>query len=224
MYNKCAMLLCLFLLFTGMCTSHAKEVDPTEILPENVLDMTIPQILEKRNAEKTEKNTEEKEEEAIGEAISSGVGMLYISSPERTVAYDVLVNEDAIFLDEESLDILYRIVEAEAGTEDEEGRMLVANVVLNRVESRRFPDTVKAVVFQQRGGICQFSPVATGSYYRVKVSEKTKAAVDKVLRGEDTSQGALFFVNRYATNAENMSWFDTRCSFLFTHGRHDFFS
>lgn len=212
MYKNCGLILGAFLLFTGMCTVHAENTDMVQELPEDVLHMTIQEVQEKI------------EEDYTDEELLSLVGMPEISSPEREVAYDVLVNEDAVFLDEESLDILCRIVEAEAGTEDEEGRMLVANVILNRVESRRFPNTVKGVVFQKNGGVCQFSPIATGSYYRVKVSEKTRSAVDRVLRGEDISQGALFFVNRYATKAGNMSWFDTRCTFLFTHGRHEFFS
>ena len=217
MYRNCALLMCLFLLLTGMCTVHAKDADTGRESDEDVLHMTIKELREKQEENNTEKDYTE-------EVLSSQGGIRNISSPERTVAYEVLVNEDAVLLDAESLDILCRIVEAEAGTEDEEGRMLVANVVLNRMDSRRFPNTVKGVVFQKNGGTCQFSPIATGSYYRVKVSEKTRKAVDRVLRGEDYSQGALYFVNRYATNAEIMSWFDTRCSFLFSHGRHEFFS
>lgn len=136
----------------------------------------------------------------------------------------MLVNENAIYLDKESIEILCRIVEAEAGTEDEKGRILVANVVMNRVESSRFPDTVKGVVFQKSGGLYQFSPVANGRYYRVTVSEETRKAVEKVLRGKDESQGALYFVNRYAANTEYMNWFDRRCTSLFSYGRHEFFS
>lgn len=212
MYKNFALILCLFLMLSGMFTVHAKDLDTNPELPEDVLHMTIEELQEKQEEDYTE------------EALFSMAGMRNISSPERTVEYDILINEDAVFLDEESYDILCRIVEAEAGTEDETGRMLVANVVLNRVESRRFPDTVKGVVFQQGNGKCQFSPIATGSYYRVKVSEKTREAVERVLRGEDSSQGALFFVNRYAAKAENMNWFDTKCTFLFSHGRHEFFS
>ncbi len=95
---------------------------------------------------------------------------------------------------------------------------------MNRVESSRFPDTVKGVVFQKSGGLYQFSPVANGSYYKVSVSEKTREAVEKVLRGEDDSQGALYFVNRKAAKSEYMSWFDTKCTPLFSYGRHEFFS
>ena len=166
----------------------------------------------------------ELKEEDIQEVYRFREMMQSISSPERTVDYSVLVNENAIYLDEESIEILCRIVEAEAGTEDEKGRILVANVVMNRVESSRFPDTVKGVVFQKSGGLYQFSPVANGRYYRVTVSEETRKAVEKVLRGKDESQGALYFVNRYAANTEYMNWFDRRCTSLFSYGRHEFFS
>ena len=83
--------------------------------------------------------------------------------------------------------ILERIVEAEAGDQDLKGRILVANVIMNRVKSKRFPDSIKAVVFAHR----QFSPIQNGRYYRVTVSQKTKKAVKKALEGKDYSEGAL---------------------------------
>lgn len=212
MYKKCAFFLCLFLLFTGMCTVQAKDVDLNQKIPKDVLHMTVSEL------------REEYGEDKLQQACFFHDGTEHVPSRERTVGYHVLVNVDAVYLDEESYEILCRIVEAEAGNEDETGRMLVANVVLNRVESSRFPDTVRDVVFQKKGGHCQFSPVANGRYDRVKVSEQTREAVKKVLRGADESQGALYFVNRYATDPANMSWFDTRCTRLFTHGRHEFFS
>ncbi len=61
---------------------------------------------------------------------------------------------------EAEVSILERIVEAEAGGEDEDGKLLVANVVLNRVRDEAFPDTISEVVFQRTGGVTQFSPVA----------------------------------------------------------------
>lgn len=212
MYKKSALLLCLFLLFTGMCSVQAKDIDLAQKMPEDVLQMTAREL------------QEEYGQEDLQQAFFFHDGAEYTPSAKRTVGYHVLANENAVFLDEESYEILCRIVEAEAGNEDETGRMLVANVVLNRVESSRFPNTVKEVVFQKKGGHCQFSPVANGRYYQVKVSEKTRSAVEKVLRGADESRGALYFVNRYAANPDSMSWFDTRCTSLFTYGHHEFFS
>ena len=51
-------------------------------------------------------------------------------------------------LDEQEYQVLLRIVEAEAGGEDTIGKMLVANVVMNRVRSEIFPATVTGVVYQ----------------------------------------------------------------------------
>ena len=43
---------------------------------------------------------------------------------------------------------MLRIVEAEAGTEDIKGRVLVANVIMNRVQNEEFPDNVTEVVWE----------------------------------------------------------------------------
>lgn len=119
--------------------------------------------------------------------------------------------------------ILERIVEAEAGGEDQEGRILVANVVLNRVISKQFPNSVKAVVFAHGGGTYQFSPVSNGSYYSVKVSKGTKKAVQAALAGKDPSQGALYFMERSLADRGNVSWFDRCLTRLFRHGCHEFY-
>lgn len=115
--------------------------------------------------------------------------------------------------------VLERIVEAEAGDQDMKGRMLVANVVVNRVKSEEFPDTVEGVVFAHR----QFSPVSNGSYYRVEVSDLTREAVRRVLKGEDYSKGALYFMDRAGATASNAAWFDRDLTRLFRHGCHEFF-
>ena len=72
-------------------------------------------------------------------------------------------------------------------------------------------------------GVYQFSPVANGRYYQVSVSQETIDAVDKVLAGEDVSEGALYFVARKYADPEKMKWFDDNLEFLFEHGGHEFF-
>jgi spore germination cell wall hydrolase CwlJ-like protein len=114
-------------------------------------------------------------------------------------------------------------VAAEAGGEDEDGQLLVANVVLNRMNSDKFPNTITEVVFQRSGKVTQFSPVASGSIWRVKIGEKTYAAVERALMGEDISQGALFFAARKYANQDAMRWFDESLTYLFAHGGHEFF-
>lgn len=126
-------------------------------------------------------------------------------------------------LEEEDYDLLLRIVEAEAGCEDEDGRLLVANVVLNRVQNENFPDTVSEVILQKSHGVTQFSPVASGRIWKVEVSDETVQAVQKALEGEDISEGALFFAARKHADSDSMRWFDEHLTFLFRHGGHEFF-
>lgn len=133
---------------------------------------------------------------------------------------DILLSE--VFLPEE-IRVLERIVEAEAGGEDADGKLLVANVVLNRVCDEAFPNTISEVVFQRDGGVTQFSPVANGRYDAVVVSQDTKDAVARALNGEDLSEGALYFAARKYADEKAMRWFDEKLTLLFQHGGHEFF-
>lgn len=126
-------------------------------------------------------------------------------------------------ISQEDYETLLKIVEAEAGSEDETGKLLVANVVLNRVNSDEFPDTVVEVVYQRQGGKAQFSPVGNGSIEKIVASEETVEAVERALGGEDVSQGALYFAARRAADPESMQWFDRCLTRLFAYGGHEFF-
>ncbi len=130
---------------------------------------------------------------------------------------------DETILDENSKMILCKIVEAEAGCEDRMGKILVANVVLNRVESTGFPDTVEEVVYQQNDGVAQFSPIANGSFEQAVPDEDTVEAVEAALAGEDYSQGALYFVAREYADEGNLLWFDRALEKVVSHGGHEFY-
>ena len=88
-------------------------------------------------------------------------------------------------------DALLRIVEAEATGGDLKSKVLIANVVLNRVNDERFPDSIYDVVFQYAGGSAQFSLVEDGRIYSVEITEDTIQAVDRPWKG-GSFQGALF--------------------------------
>lgn len=119
---------------------------------------------------------------------------------------------------------LLRIVEAEATGEDLEGKMLIANVILNRVADERFPDTIEEVVWQQIGGSAQFQPTVDGRINSVEISDQTIEAVDRVLAGEDKSQGALYFMARVTSDVSSVGWFDKTLIPLFTHGGHEYYT
>lgn len=154
----------------------------------------------------------------------NGIGIASVAaSGQRVVTVEELEQEAIEELDPESMELLWRIVEAEAGNQDEEGKLLVANVVLNRVGSEAFPDTVREVILQKENGVTQFSPVSNGTIWTVKVSKETEEAVGRALQGENISDGALYFVARKYADTGRMAWFDNHLTFLFEHGGHEFF-
>lgn len=165
------------------------------------------------------------DETMLADQDKSAMGISAVAaSGQRIVDCDVVSREYKYELDEENLEVLLRIVEAEAGGEDPEGKLLVANVVLNRVEDEQFPDTVKEVVFQKENGVSQFSPISNGSYYQVEISRETKEAVERALEGEDISKGALYFAARKYADENKMKWFDNHLCYLFKHGGHEFYT
>lgn len=130
----------------------------------------------------------------------------------------------SIAISEEDYDALLRIVQAEAGGEDEQGRILVAEVILNRVLAEEFASTVYDVIFEKSGGSSQFAPTADGRYYSVEVTQSTVEAVEKAIHEEDISQGALFFSARRKANPYDMAWFDNNLTWLFQYGGHEFYT
>lgn len=166
------------------------------------------------DVEETISEYDTREHHFVGQVVASG---------QRIVDYEVLEQRWVYPLSKEEYEALLRIVEAEAGGEGEKGKLLVANVILNRVNSEKYPDTIKDVVFQNDGQTWQFSPICDGRYYEVKISDETVKAVERALMGEDISEGALFFVARKSADPEKMRWFDENLEFLFSYGGHEFF-
>lgn len=147
--------------------------------------------------------------------------------PTEETAEQVVMEEtpealtgNSFSLEDQEYQVLLKIVEAEAGCEDTEGRMLVANVVMNRVRNGYFPNTVTEVVYQRQDGTAQFSPVSDGRIDTVNVSQGTIDAVARVMNGEDISQGALFF----RSVRSRSGWFDQKLSRVLEHGNHIFYT
>lgn len=87
--------------------------------------------------------------------------------------------------------MLAAIIQCEAGGESYEGKLAVGSVVLNRVRSSHFPNTIAGVIYQ--GG--QFSPVASGRFASVLAAganASCRQAAGEVLGGNITI-GALYF-------------------------------
>ena len=143
------------------------------------------------------------------------------ASAQGNESHQVADSEFVLEFSEEDYQVLCTIVEAEAGDQDAKGRILVANVIINRVKKEgKFGNTIKEVVFAKSGNTYQFSPTKPGGrYYRVTASELTIECVNRALRGEDYSQGALYFCMKTSPN----SWFNTKLNFLLKHQDHYFY-
>ncbi|HAI20656.1 MAG TPA: peptidoglycan-binding protein [Clostridiales bacterium UBA8153] len=99
----------------------------------------------------------------------------------------------------EELDLLARLVQAEAGGEPFTGQVAVAASVLNRVRDRRYPNTIGEVIYQVIAGVHQYSPVRNGRIYRAAGRSALRAARE-ALYGADPSLGANGFFNPEKTN------------------------
>ena len=114
---------------------------------------------------------------------------------------------------------LSRIISAEAKGEPFKGQIAVGNVVLNRVRSSQFPNTVKGVIFDTKYGT-QFSPVASGTIYQTPTASAVRAA--KVcLEGYTLSTRMIYFYNPAIATS---SWIGRTRPYVMTVGNHKFYA
>lgn len=109
--------------------------------------------------------------------------------------------------------LLARIVMAEAEGCNMQTKTLVAMVVLNRVWSEQFPDTIHDVIFEQcASGTYQFSPIGNGRWDSVEPNEDCYEAIEIVKQSVyDYSGGALYFEN--CTDEDN--WHSHNLEYLY---------
>lgn len=113
---------------------------------------------------------------------------------------------------------LARIIYAESSGEPLLGKIAVGNVVLNRVKSSDYPNTIYGVIFDRKYGV-QFSPIIYGTIYNTPDYQSVLAA--KIcLEGFDISDGALFFLHPEISTS---SWIPSNRPYLFSVGKHDFY-
>lgn len=96
-------------------------------------------------------------------------------------------------------DLLARLITAEATGQPYDAQVAVGAVVLNRVESSSFPNTIHTVIYQVVDGYYQFTPVKNGWINKPATETAKKAAYD-ALKGVDPTKGAIFYFDDSATN------------------------
>lgn len=97
------------------------------------------------------------------------------------------------------VDLLARLITAEAEGEPYAGKVAVGAVVINRVQSGSFPNSISSVIYQRINGYYQFTPVLNGHIYKPATADSVKAAYE-ALNGQDPTNGALFFYDSTVTN------------------------
>lgn len=130
----------------------------------------------------------------------------------------VLESGDSYYA-EEDLMWLARIISAESENQPLAGMIGVGNVVMNRVASASFPNTIREVIFDARYGI-QFSPVETGAIYD-DPSAQAVVAAKLCLDGAGAAGDSLYFVN---PETGSTSWFRETRTFVASIGDHDFYA
>jgi len=121
----------------------------------------------------------------------------------------------------EEKEMLLWIVQGEAGCLDGHHKSIITNVILNRVKSSKFPNTVEEVIFQKG----QFATLYNYLEKKIPPDDVTREVVEKVLLGEieDFSRGAVFFYSPAGTPWSRAEWFETKLTFVFELDGHRFF-
>ncbi|WP_077616990.1 LysM peptidoglycan-binding domain-containing protein [Bacillus sinesaloumensis] len=102
---------------------------------------------------------------------------------------------------QEEVEWLAKMIHSEAKGESFEGQVAVGAVIMNRVKSPLFPNSVKEVLFEKSYGYYQFTPAETGIINTAKPTEQNREAAKRALNGEDPTNGALFFYNPDKTSS-----------------------
>lgn len=87
--------------------------------------------------------------------------------------------------------LLAKLVQVESGYESYEGQLAVANVILNRVKSSNFPDSIKQVIYAGK----QFPPAHNGLLDRSKPNASVLKATKDALNGKNNVGDAVYFFN-----------------------------
>ncbi len=134
-----------------------------------------------------------------------------VGSQTRAKLYGDAYTEDDLYW-------LSRLVHAEAQGEGYNGMLAVANCVLNRVESKDFPDTVKGVIFDRKYGV-QYQPTANGAIYNTPSDTAVKAAKSALEGANNIGKSMYFFNPKKATS----NWISKNRTYYATIGNHKFY-
>ena len=185
-----------------------KYIQKEEIVPEEYSIQGT--ITEKENIIKREPTVvEEIKTETKSEVINSSESAIEVQHyPKFKYKRNWTKNEEYL---------LAKIAECEGGNQNVQTRSLIIMVVLNRVESDKFPDTIKEVIYHNNNGVYQFSPLCSGgSWWNIEPTQESYDAVKLVKQSEyDYSGGALYFEAFASDEIAANSWHGKNLEFLY---------
>lgn len=131
------------------------------------------------------------------------------------------VEEITLWYTEEEQKMMEYIIQQEVRGATLKHKRIIAQVIVNRVKSEKFPDTITEVILAKN----QFSSVSNYYNHTYEPDEDTKQAVKEVLNNEceDLSNGALFFYSPKWANKKSANYFENNLTFLFELEGHRFF-
>lgn len=139
----------------------------------------------------------------------------YINSDEVVEVFSS--KQTLLYITQSDLDLMAKLVYAESRGEPFEGKVAVASVVLNRVVSPQFPNSIKEVIFQKNAFSCvQNNEIAANP------DQNCYNAVYEAIRGVDPTNNALFFYNPQIATCSWMK--STSKTDVTTIGNHVFFN
>lgn len=97
------------------------------------------------------------------------------------------------------VDLLARLITAEANGEGPDAMLAVGAVVVNRAHSSKFPNSISEVINEKSNGHYQFTPVLNGMINKTATKSAITAA-SEALKGTDPTNGALYFFDDTVTN------------------------
>jgi len=137
-------------------------------------------------------------------AVTTSITNTTVTTTTTTITTTTTTTSTTQRFTAKEISLIEHIVMNEVGHCSEQSKIAVANVILNRLDSPDFPDTVREVVYAPR----QFSAV----YGTLKPDKHTQEAVKKALNGEDNSMGAVYYYAPRYTGT--IAWFES-LEFLF---------
>ena len=172
----------------NMTVQEPASEESSEVVEQNYLDgTTVESNIEGTDIEGNNEQSNEQRniEEIQNQSDASGENQLTETEEEQDTGIQLTVEE---------LELMRKVVSAESRGESIEAQYSVACVILNRMASEMFPDSLEEVIMQKG----QFSCVDNGAIYVVPITDSVEQACQMALQNNDVEDDVLWFrSNRY---------------------------